>query len=639
MASELLFEGAPGTRILAMGDEAIARGAIEAGIHLATGYPGTPSTEIMETLIEASNKLGFLAYWSVNEKVAFDAATGASFSRARALVVMKHVGLNVAADSLMQLNLIDIAGGFVLVSVDDPGGLSSNNEQDNRWYAKFAEIPAVEPSDLNEAREMTKRAFEISETLRLPVMIRSVTRLGHMTGDLILGSIEPPEKEPYFDSSRQWSPFPPLIPHRRLKEKMRKARKVLASYAFDRYEGAGNEEVGIAAAGFTYNYAKEAVDRLGVKDRVAILKVSTVNPLPRDMIHRLLSHVRCVLVLEDVSPFLEEAIRAEAQELERRISILGRQSGALPDTGETNIDDVVQALQKLLQQELAQMAMATPVASGIRPDEEQIVAIKESIPKRQITLCAGCPHRATYYALKKALEGAEIEAPIILGDIGCYALGFFPPFNILQTMTSMGASMGTASTLAQLNPGRKVIAVIGDSTLYHAGQPGLLQISHLRAPVLVLVMDNAVTASTGQQPHPGTWQMAEEQVIVPIEDIAQAYKIPHVRVVGSFQIRRLIEEFQEALTLKGPSLIVSRQVCALEPSQRTRRRTVLGKISSEKCDGCLDCIEEFGCPAFVLSKEDMTKVAVDEVQCDGCACCRIVCPQGAIYFEPIGRQS
>jgi indolepyruvate ferredoxin oxidoreductase alpha subunit len=631
MKKEVLLKDAPGARVLVLGNEAIARGAIEADVQFVTGYPGTPSTEIMETLIEAAPHLGFIAYWSVNEKVAFDAATGASFSRVRSMVVMKHVGLNVASDSLQQLKLIDIAGGFVVVSVDDPSGVSSNNEQDNRWYAKFAGLPAIEPTDLNDAREMTKRAFEISEELHMPVILRSVTRLGHMTGDLVLRSLEPRREEPYFDSSREWTPFPCLEPERRLRDKLRRAGEVLERYQLDRYEGTGSEKIGVVGAGFAFNYAQEAVDRLGLRGKVALLKVSTVNPLPSKIIHRLLSHASHVLVVEDVTPFLEEAIKAEAQEIQRPIHIYGRKSGALPEVGETILDDVVAALANIVQRESPEMAIPEDALS-LSERAEQATVVKKLIPRRQIGFCAGCSHRATYYALIQALQNVGIKDPIIVGDIGCYALGFYPPFSILQTMTSMGASMGTANALAQLNPDRKVIAFIGDSTFYHAGMPGLLQIGQQQRPVLVIAMDNSVTGSTGQQPHPGTWQLADDQTVVPIEDIARAYKIPHVRVVRSLQVKRLINELQKALTLDVPAMVVSRQACALEPGERWRKRTIVGKIDLDKCDGCLVCFEEFGCPAFIASEEE-GKIAIDPILCNGCASCRVVCPQGAIYFE------
>lgn len=631
MKKDDLFKNAPGTRLLVMGNEAIARGAIEAGVQFVTGYPGTPSTEIMETLIEAASSLDFTAYWSVNEKVAFDAGTGASFSAVRSMVIMKHVGMNVAADSLQQLKLIDIAGGLVVVTVDDPSGLSSNNEQDNRWYSKFAGLPALEPTDLDDAREMTKRAFEISEELHMPIILRSVTRLGHMTGDMELGRIEAQKKEPFFDSSHEWTPFPPLNPEQRLRKKLRRAGEVLERFHFDQYKGTGNEKIGVAGAGFAFNYALEAVDTLGLKDKVALLKISTVNPFPSKITHRLLRHVDHILVVEDVTPFLEEAIKAEAQDIQRTIRIYGRKSGALPEAGETILDNVVAALAKIGREAYPEIN----IPQDVLPSEKRISqasSIKKLIPRRQIGFCAGCSHRVTYYALKKALKNAGIKDPIIVGDIGCYTLGFYPPFNILQTMTSMGASMGTANALAQLNPERKVIAFIGDSTFFHAGMPGLLQIGHQQRPVLVVIMDNSVTASTGQQPHPGTWQLSRERMIVPIEDIAKAYKIPYVKVVRSMQVKRMIRELEEALKLETPAVIISRQACALEPGERWKKRSIVGKVNLEKCDGCLVCIEEFGCPAFIAA-EDEGKITIDPVLCNGCAACGIVCPHGAIYFE------
>ncbi len=635
MQRTVLFKDAPGTRVLAMGNEAIARGAIEAGVKFVTGYPGTPSTEIMETLIEAAPHLNFTAYWSVNEKVAFDAVTGASFSKVRSMAVMKHVGLNVAADSLQQLKLIDIAGGLVIVTVDDPSGLSSNNEQDNRWYAKFAGLPAIEPTDLNDARVMTKIAFEISEELHMPVILRSVTRLAHMTGDIELRSINPGRAKPYFDGSRKWTPFPPLDPERRLRAKLRRAGEVLERYHFDRYEGAENKGIGVAGAGFAFNYVQEAVDRLGLRGKVSLLKISTVNPPPSKIIHNFLSHVRHVLVIEDVTPFLEEIIKAEAQEIQHPIRIHGRKSGAMPEAGETILDDVVLGLAGIMRQ-LNPKITLTEDALPAGDEPSQASEIKKLIPSRQIGFCAGCSHRPTYYALTKALKKSGINDPIIVGDIGCYTLGFYPPFSILQTMTSMGASMGTANALAQLNPHRKVIAFIGDSTFYHSGMPGLLQIGHQQRPVLVIIMDNSVTASTGQQPHPGTWQLADERTLVPIEDIVQAFKIPHVKVVRSLQVKRMIDELEEALRLETPAVIISRQACALEPGERWKKRTIVGKVDMAKCDGCLICIEEFGCPAFIAA-EEKGKITIDPVLCNGCAACKIVCPQEAIYFERIDK--
>jgi len=615
-----LFARDPGKRLLALGNQAFARGAIEAGVQLATGYPGTPSTEILETLIEAASVFDFRAFWSVNEKVAFDVGTGASFSGARALVVTKHVGLNVAADSLMQLNLVDIEGGLVIVSVDDPGGISSNNEQDNRLYAKMAEIPALEPTTLDEARELTRYAFELSESLKVPVLIRSVTRLAHMTSTLTLGPIEKTNNAIVFDSGRTWSPFPPLAPHGRLQEKLDRAAHKLEASGIDTYDGTGQERLGVAAAGFAYNYAREAVDTEGVKDRVALLKVSSANPPPRALLRRFLEPLDRVLVVEDVAPHLEEGLLLEAAAMGKLVEVRGRRSGALPSTGETLPEDVSAALEALTHTGPSVTHVNVPGASPSLP-----------IPRRQISFCSGCSHRTSYAALVQAFENLGIEDPIVVGDIGCYTLGFFPPFSILQTMTSMGASMGTAAALAELNPHRKVVAVIGDSTMYHAGIPGLLQMSHQRLPVTVLVMDNSVTGSTGQQPHPGSWQNPEGRTIVPIEDIGKAYGLSYVRVVGAFQMKKLPGILEEALRSEGPSMVVSRQACALEPSE-IGRRTIVAKIDEALCDGCLACIDEFGCPAFVPAADGSGKIEVDAVECTGCASCKFVCPPDAISF-------
>ena len=624
-----IFTGAVGERLLALGNEAFARGAIEAGVQLATGYPGTPSTEIIETLIEAAPELGFSAFWSVNEKVAFDVGTGGAFSGARTLVVVKHVGLNVAADSLLQLNLVDVAGGFVIISVDDPGGISSNNEQDNRWYGKMAEIPTLEPSNLDEARALTRYAFELSEQLQAPVLVRSVTRLAHMTGELVLGAVVAERPLPHFDSSKQWSPFPPLLPHGRLQAKLKRAGQLMAEAGIDSYIGTGQEKLGVAAAGFAYNYAREAIDQLGIGDQIALLKVSSVNPPPQRLIRRLLNHVEHVLVVEDVAPFLEETVLVEAASMERMVEVHGRRSGVLSGIGEMLPDEVRTALISLIQQVLPQLHKPNWLNGQTDERAKLNQEIMPLIPRRQISFCSGCSHRSTYFALVEALENLEIDDPIVVGDIGCYTLGFFPPFNILQTMTSMGASMGTAAALAQLNPTRKVIAVIGDSTMYHAGMPGLLQIAHQGLPVLV--MDNSVTGSTGQQPHPGSWQHKEEKTIVPIEEIGETFGFPLVTAVGAFQLKRLTPILEEALTSGGPAMIVSREACALHPAE-INRRVIVAQIDPNKCTACMICVDGFGCPAFVPAADGSGKIEVDEPACTGCASCTFVCPPRAISF-------
>ncbi len=370
------------------------------------------------------------------------------------------------------------------------------------------------------------------------------------------------------------------------------------------------------------------MDRLGLTDEGALLKVSTVNPLPQNIMRRFLSQVDELLVVEDVAPYLEEGLLAEASTMGRLVQIHGRRSGALSGTGETLPEQVEQALRVLVKGEDATVRSANDVGK----EREQVVAeIRPLIPNRQISFCSGCSHRSTYFALVEALQNLGMDDAIVVGDIGCYTLGFFPPFSILQTMTSMGASMGTAAALAQLNPTRKVIAVIGDSTMYHGGMPGLLQISHQGLPVLVLVMDNSVTGSTGQQPHPGSWQHKKERKIVPIEEIGETFGIPFVKAVGAFQLKRLTPILEEALQVDGPAMIVSREACALHPSE-IDKRIILAQIDKDKCDACMVCIDGFGCPAFVPAADGSGKTEVEPTLCTGCASCTFVCPQRAISF-------
>jgi len=626
MANRLLLKDDPGFQMLAMGNDAIARGAIEAGVKFATAYPGTPSTEILETLVELAPEVGMLAYWSINEKVAIDAGVGASFTNMRALVCMKHVGLNVASDTLNQANLIDVGAGLVLFVVDDAGGFSSNNEQDCRWYSRLAEVPMFEPTSINEARLLVPWAFALSERLKMLVLLRTVTRLAHMTGPLTLGEIDKTPPQPFFDTSREWTPFPPLDPHKKLKEKMRQCEEILRSESFDKIVKAEGQTVGVAATGFSYNAAREMIGELGLEDQVALLKISTVNPAPRATIASFLEGLDQVLVVEDGNAFLEEQVRQVAGETGRSLKLLGRRSNSLPDVGELLPDHIREAMVELTRERVYSLAGADcTVDTGKRKE------ILSGLPRRNITFCAGCPHRATYYALAAAVEQSGVSDPVIIGDIGCYAIGFNEPFCILKAMTSMGGSVGMACSIAELNRKQRAVAVIGDSTFFHAGMPALVQISHRQIPVVVLIVDNGVTASTGQQPHPGTNVDEAPVRSIPIEDVVRGFGFQNVDVVNSFRLAELTAKLKEALERDGPSIVISRRICALDRSIRGKR-TAKAQVDRDKCDLCLECIEKFGCPAFSPAADEMggTRVEVDPTWCDGCAVCVQVCSRHAI---------
>jgi indolepyruvate ferredoxin oxidoreductase alpha subunit len=626
-----IFQDSPGERILAMGNQAIARGAIEAGVQLATGYPGTPSTEIMETLIAASTHFGFQAFWGVNEKVAFDAATGASFAGARSLVAVKHVGVNVLSDSLMQINHIDIAGGLVLVAVDDVGGMSSNNEQDSRFYAAFAEIPCLEPATLDEARLMVKAAFDISENMGVPVMVRSVNRLSHLTASLTLGEINAVKKDPKFDNSRAWVGFPSLEPHRKLREKIKHAGQVLMPYEFNKLDHRPESKLAIIAGGFTVNYVAEALKMLGLEEQVTVLGIRTPNPLPLEMIKKIIEQVDTIVVVEDVNWYLESAVLASMAQSARQAKVIGRLSGDLPPVGETTVDNLIQLLEKLVPE-----SAARPVFSEKLADISQEIRVK--LPRRGINFCAGCPHRGSYYSLSKAIKSLGLEEKMaVIGDIGCYTLGIWEPFSLLKSMTSMGASMGTAA-IAQLSPDQKTLAVIGDSTLFHAGQPGLLQIALNQAPVTVVVTDNRVTAMTGAQADASTGLdlRGGTDHSVKIEDLARAYGFKHIFVGDAYNIPQMFTLFRKALAIDAPTMVIARRECALAEQTAPMIQTK-AKVKANKCTGCMECIDNFGCPALQVRDSKSTtsgnKVFVDINACVGCGECRFACPDNAITLD------
>jgi len=625
-----IFKNAPGERILAMGNQAIARGAIEAGVQLATGYPGTPSTEIVDTLIDGSPIFGFQAFWSVNEKVAFDAATGAAFAGARALVAVKHVGVNVLADSLLQINHIDIAGGLVLVAVDDVGGMSSNNEQDSRFYAEFAEIPCLEPATLDEARLFVKLAFDISENLKIPVMVRSVNRLSHLTSGMHLGEITTPAKKPYFDNSRSWVGFPCLEPHRKLREKIKHASQVLEPYGFNKLEERSGSDVGIIAGGFTVNYVAEALEMLGLADRVTVLGVRTANPKPTELFRKVINNADTIVVVEDINWYLESAVLAVIADTYGQARVIGRQSGDLPPVGEITVDILLALLEKLFP---GSMPAADESLAAVTDE------IRTELPRRGINFCAGCPHRGSYYSLSKAIKSLGLEESIAtIGDIGCYTLGIWEPFSLLKSMTSMGASMGTASAIAQLAPEQKTLAVIGDSTLFHAGQPGLLQIALNQSPVTVLVTDNRVTAMTGTQATASTGLdlRGGTDHNVKIEDIARAYGFEHIFVGDAYNIPQMFSLFKKALSIDGPSMVIARRECALA-EQTVPLIQTKARVRSKKCTGCMECIDNFRCPALQVradsSTESGNKVFIDSNACVGCGECRYVCPEDAVTLD------
>ncbi|NLG84515.1 MAG: indolepyruvate ferredoxin oxidoreductase subunit alpha [Firmicutes bacterium] len=579
-------------KMLLMGNEAIARGAMESGINIATSYPGTPASEIFMTLARHAQEVGFYAEWSINEKVAVELAAGAAYAGARAIVSMKQMGLNVAADAVMSLAYIGIRGGLVLVGADDPGPHSSQTEQDTRLFARFAGLPVLDPASPAEAYAMIKYAFALSEELQLPVILRPTTRCCHSCQDVEVGTIEAPRPVPGFVKSPEWVILPSLSArkHRRLIEQEDKARRLFLACPFN--QATLRNRTGVITSGISYGYAVEALEALGVE--VSLLKIGTPYPLPEEKVVEFLVHLDRVLVVEEQEPVVEEQVIRAAWRHLLPCRISGKLDDYLPRTGEFNADIVKDALGRFL-------GFKTPRAEELN---------LPGLPERMPMLCAGCPHRASFYAFKRAAQGRDV---IFSGDIGCYTLGAAPPLKALDTCLCMGASLGLAQGLARVEPQRRVVAFIGDSTFFHAGLPALANAIHYRAPVTVAVLDNRTTAMTGHQPHPG--------LSIDILALARGMGVETVLEADPYNLEAAVEAATQALAVPGPSLVLLRRPCPqLTPS--TRYCTV----DPELCIGCGLCLEELGCPALVRKEGGITIKAT----CNGCGLCSRLCPAGAI---------
>jgi len=617
-----------GERILLLGNEAIARGAVEAGVQVATSYPGTPASEILETIAMVSSKLGIHAEWSTNEKVAFEVAIGAAISGVRALSAMKHVGVNWAADPLFAVNQTGVTGGLVLVTADDPGAYASQNEQDNRHYALASEVLMLEPADVQEAKEMTVNAFDISEKLELPVMVRPTTRICHSRADVVLGPIRMERKRGAFKkepmrwvmmASRSWQR------HKWLHDRLPQMQDLVEKLEFNRLEMNG-DELGIIASGVSYGYVKEAARKLHVEDRISLLKVGTY-PLPKASISKLLDSVKTILVLEEVEPIVEQHVKAIAYEERSDVEIRGKLTGDVQRQWDLNVDSAIESLARVMEIKYERMP----------PEREALVkSAVETVPARILGLCAGCPHTATYYALKRAVYRVAKGQAIYSGDIGCYTLGANQPIDMQDTNYCMGASIGVGCGFSQAGVKEPVVATIGDSTFIHAGIPALINAVYNKARLTVVVFDNRATAMTGFQPHPGTGVTAlgKRTKEIRIEDLAKACGVEFVEVVDPYRLDDTVAAMRRALRCDGVSVVISRRQCIREALREARRMGVGVQpynVDEKKCNGCKVCITMFGCPAITWNKD--AKVAeIDQVLCTGCGVCPQACPLKAIHL-------
>jgi len=589
------------SKVLLSGNEAIARGAYEAGVQIATGYPGTPSSEILETISKRYAE-DIYAEWSTNEKVAMDAAAGASYSGRRTLVTTKQVGMNVMSDSFFYTVYTGVEAGLVIVTADDPGMFSSQNEQDNRWYTRLAKIPLLEPADSQEAKDFVVLAFEMSERFDTPVLIRTTMRTSHSKSVVLEGArCDVPnevgsfvrQQEKYVCTAMWAKKRHPVIEQRLLE---------MADYAeeapVNRVEW-GDRSIGIITSGVTYTYARE------VFPEASILKLGMTFPLPSKMILDFAHAVEKVVVIEELDPFLEEQIRGMG------ISVIGK--------------DVFPPCDELLPDTLAELSIQAGLLSREQADLSEITAIPAGLPPRTPVLCAGCPHRSSYYWL------SQMKIPVA-GDIGCYNLGCLPPFNAQHTMGCMGASVGVLHGMAIAGMPERAVATIGDSTFFHSGMPALVNMVHNRSRGVVIIMDNGTTAMTGHQDNPGTdWSLHESQAPhIEIEPLVRAMGIEKVLTVDAFDVDQVKEGLDDCLAFDGPSALITKGLCA----QLVKPGPVPYVVDEDKCVACGTCFK-LGCPAIVKSeakveKKGQAKAAIDPTLCVGCDMCRQVCPVDAI---------
>ncbi len=579
---------------LMSGNEAIARGAYEAGVKVGVGYPGTPSTEILENFVKYPD---IYAEWAPNEKVALEVGAGASIAGARVIITMKHVGVNVAADPLFTLSYTGVNGGLILLSADDPSLHSSQNEQDNRYYALSAKIPCLEPSNSQEAKDMVAKALEISEQFDTPVMLRTTTRVSHSQSMVELGERQEIALKEYRKNPKKYVAVPAHAKMRRIEVEKRMQRLLDYSNNCDLNQITwADKEVGVITSGISYHYVKE------VLPQASVLKLGLTNPLPVDLIKQFASQVNQLFVVEELEPFLESQIKAMG------IKVVGKE--IIPNMGELNPDIVAQAFKKI----------GIKVADRYQADS--VPLLDESAPElpgRPPVLCAGCPHRASFYVLSKLKL-------TVTGDIGCYTLGAQPPLSAMDTCICMGASIGMAHGMELANPDTrgKTVAVIGDSTFLHSGITGLMDIVYNGGSSTVIILDNRITAMTGHQDNPATGKtlMGKPAPAVDLAALVKAIGVKRVQVVDPVEIERFEQTIKEEINAPEPSVIIARRPCAL--LNKEVKQAV--EVDQDKCIGCKLCLR-LGCPAISY---DGKTVAIDAIQCTGCGLCAAVCKQAAI---------
>lgn len=623
---------APGTNVFLTGNEAIARGFLEAGVQAVASYPGTPSTEITETLVMMARKFDLYAEWSTNEKVAAEVVIAASISGLRGVTTMKGVGVNVASEPFQAFSYMGTVGGLVMVVADDPGCHSSHTEQDNRFFAREAYLPIIEVCTQREAKDIAKAALECSEKWGQVVMLRSTTRIGHSGSNIKLGSVDNAGKKGKFNREpSRWVNLP--VNARRMRgeliERMERIKEAVNEFPFNTISGPDKAEHGLIISGAAYGPSLEALGILdnkhGKLDNVKIFKLATTYPLPEKKLIEFIESVDNVLVIEELEPFVEQSL---CSFLNRHgVNKIVNGKNFIPLTGELDPMTLTKALSKYFE-----ISDPFESSSGLMLHHE----IGHALPIRAPVLCAGCGHRSVFFAMNvaerrllKEKRGGE-QGFVRPSDIGCYTLGFNPPLSAVDTHFCMGASIGVSTGFAHFIQ-NSMVATIGDSTFFHAGMPALLNAVFNNANITVIILDNGTTAMTGHQPHPGVGITAcgDETCMVSIPEVVKALGVKFVEEVDTTDLPGIIDNIIKAVNFQGPAVVVAKGPCIVKDIRdrlRAGEKIVKYYVDEKACTECGKCLRKFGCPAiYRVTDTDgdskKWKVRIDFEQCNGCGIC------------------
>ena len=602
-------------QLFLLGNEATVRGALESGVGIAATYPGTPSSEIGDVFSKIAEDAGIYFEFSTNEKVALEVAAAASVSGIRSFTFMKHVGLNVASDSFMSIPYTSVEAGMVILSADDPSMFSSQNEQDNRHYARLANIPMVEPSNPQEIKDLMKYCYDLSEQFKIPILMRTTTRVSHMRGVVNTGDVIKPEGKGFFKRDpKRFVPVPStaMVMHKVLVEKMDKLKQITNNSPLNQIFNR-NGKVGVITSGGAFNYVMDVIVENQLE--VNVLKLTLSYPFPDELVLKFIKDLDTVMVVEEVDPIMENEILSIIGKNGMKKAVHGKLDGTLPMIYEYSPNIILDAMENVLAKDLIKY----------NTDESQI-----KLPERPPTLCPGCPHRAAYFSVKRAAKLLNLDDVIYPTDIGCYTLGVSSPYNAADYLLSMGSSIGTSCGFSKAT-NQRIVSFIGDSTFFHAGIPPLINAVHNKDRFVLVILDNRTTAMTGGQSNPGlpVDGMGLESPEISIEQIVKATGVQFLRTINPLSVKRSQETFKDALEFEGVSVVISKYPCMLIKKGKPGENFL--EVNQDKCDACSVCLEELSCTA-IFTDEDGS-VHIDPQLCNKCNVCVQVCPEKAIGLK------